>query len=181
VDGVLREVVDIDLDAFFEHQHEPEANRMAAFPARDREAFDAHWRRLLADDSLTKKTIVYEGEVAGNVGCWEQEGRRLVGYWIGREFWGKGLATRALQELTGEVAQRPLHAWVATSNVGSIRVLEKCGLVRVGRRRGSAWPTACRRCACCPVTPRSSFSAAVRKLGRSGGPAQVPISELWAV
>ena len=86
VDGVLREVVDSDLDAFFEHQREPEANRMAAFPASDREAFDAHWRRLLADDSLTKKTIVYEGEVAGNIGCWEQEGRRLVGYWIGREF-----------------------------------------------------------------------------------------------
>ena len=39
----------------------------------------------------------------GNIGCWEQEGRRPVGYWIGREFWGKGLATRALQELTGEV------------------------------------------------------------------------------
>jgi RimJ/RimL family protein N-acetyltransferase len=135
VDGVLREVVDSDLDAFFEHQREPEANRMAAFPARDREAFDAHWRRLLADDSLTKKTIVYEGEVAGNVGCWEQEGRRLVGYWIGREFWGKGLATRALQELTGEVTQRPLHAWVATSNVASIRVLEKCGFVRVGSQK----------------------------------------------
>jgi RimJ/RimL family protein N-acetyltransferase len=135
MDGVLREVVDSDLDAFFEHQREPEANRMAAFPARDRDAFDAHWRRLLADDSLTKKTIVHEGEVAGNIGCWEQEGRRLVGYWIGREFWGKGLATRALQELTGEMAQRPLHAWVATSNVGSIRVLEKCGFVRVGSQR----------------------------------------------
>ena len=135
VDGVLREVVDSDLDAFFEHQREPEANRMAAFPARDREAFDAHWRRLLADDSLTKKTIVNEGEVAGNIGCWEQEGRRLVGYWIGRKFWGKGLATRALQELTGEVTQRPLHAWVATSNVASIRVLEKCGFVRVGSQK----------------------------------------------
>jgi RimJ/RimL family protein N-acetyltransferase len=135
VDGVLREVVDSDLDAFFEHQREPEANRMAACPARDREAFDAHWRRLLADDSLTKKTIVYEGEVAGNVGCWEQEGRRFVGYWIGREFWGKGLATRALQELTGEVTQRPLHAWVATSNLASIRVLEKCGFVRVGSHK----------------------------------------------
>ena len=131
---VLRDVVESDLDAFFEYQREPEANRMAIFPARDREAFDAHWRRLLADDSLTKKTIVHEGEVAGNLGCWEQEGRRLVGYWIGQDLWGKGLATRALRELTDEVTARPLHAWVAASNVGSIRVLEKCGFVRVGSR-----------------------------------------------
>ena len=129
---VLRAVREEDLPAIFEQQGDPQSVAMAGVPARDREAFDAHWRRLLADDSLTTKTIVYEGEVAGNVGCWQQEGRRLVGYWIGREFWGKGLATRALQELTGEVTQRPLHAWVATSNVASIRVLEKCGFVRVG-------------------------------------------------
>jgi len=134
VDGVLRNVVEEDLDAFFEHQREPEANEMAIFPARDRETFDAHWRRLLADDSLIKKTIVEDGEVAGNILSWQQEGRRLVGYWIGREFWGKGLATRALYELTEEITERPLHAWVAASNVSSIRVLEKCGFVRVGSR-----------------------------------------------
>jgi RimJ/RimL family protein N-acetyltransferase len=68
------------------------------------------------------------------VGCWEQDGRRLVGYWLGREFWGRGLATEALAELTAEIPDRPLHAWVATSNVGSIRVLEKCGFVEVERR-----------------------------------------------
>jgi RimJ/RimL family protein N-acetyltransferase len=130
--SLLRDVIETDLPVFFEHQRDPEATAMADFPARDREAFDAHWRRLLADDSLIKKTIVYEGEVAGSIGCWEQEGRRLVGYWIGQEFWSKGLATRALQELTGEVTQRPLHAWVATSNIASIRVLAKCGFVRVG-------------------------------------------------
>jgi len=134
VDGVLRNVVEEDLDAFFEHQREPEANEMAIFPARDRETFDAHWRRLLADDSLIKKTIVEDGEVAGNILSWQQEGRRLVGYWIGREFWGKGLATRALYELTEEITERPLHAWVAASNVSSIRVLEKSGFVRVGSR-----------------------------------------------
>jgi len=107
---------------------------MAIFPAREREAFDAHWRKILADDSVIKKTIVHEGEVAGNLGSWEQDGRRLVGYWIGREFWGKGLATRALAEFVDLVSDRPLHAWVATSNVGSIRVLEKCGFVQVGSR-----------------------------------------------
>jgi RimJ/RimL family protein N-acetyltransferase len=131
---VLRDVVDSDVDAFYEHQLDPEATRMALFPSRDREAFDAHWRRLLADDAATKKTIVDDGRVAGNVLCWEQDGRRLVGYWLGREFWGRGLATRALAELLQEVAARPLHAWVATSNVGSIRVLEKCGFVVAGSR-----------------------------------------------
>jgi RimJ/RimL family protein N-acetyltransferase len=128
---VLRDVVESDLDAFFEYQREPEANEMAVFPARDRETFFAHWRRLLADDSLIQKTIVDGNEVAGNIGCWPQDGRRYVGYWIGRKYWGKGLATRALQELAAEVTERPLHAWVAAANVGSIRVLEKCGFMKV--------------------------------------------------
>ena len=131
---MLRDVVESDLDAFYEHQREPEANEMAIFPARDRGTFDAHWQRTLADDSAIKKTIVHEGEVAGNVLSWEQDGKRLVGYWVGRRFWGKGLATQALTELVEGIPQRPLHAWVATTNVGSIRVLEKCGFVQVGSR-----------------------------------------------
>ena len=131
---MLRDVTESDLDVFYEHQHEPEANEMAIFPARDRAAFDAHWQRVRANDSAITRTIVSGGEVAGNIGSWEQDGRRLVGYWVGREFWGKGLATRALREFVGEVTDRPLYAWVATSNVGSIRVLEKCGFVQVGAR-----------------------------------------------
>jgi RimJ/RimL family protein N-acetyltransferase len=145
---VLRDVVESDLDAFFEHQREPEANEMALFPARDRDDFDAHWRRLLGDEALITRTIVDGGRVAGNIGCWEQDGRRLLGYWIGKEFWGRGLATRALSEFVAEVPIRPLFAWVATTNVGSIRVLEKCGFVakesrsefdeRFGREVGEA-------------------------------------------
>lgn len=131
---MLRDVTEADLDAFYEQQLDPEATAMALFPARDREAFDAHWRRVLADDSAVKRTIVDGDAVAGNVLAWEQEGRRLVGYWLGREFWGRGLATAALAQLVAELPARPLHAWVATSNVGSIRVLEKCGFVEVDRR-----------------------------------------------
>ena len=73
-----------------------------------------------------------DGEVAGNIGSWEQDGRQLVGYWLGREFWGRGLATGRARGAVQELETRPLHAWVAASNVGSIRVLEKCGFVRVG-------------------------------------------------
>jgi RimJ/RimL family protein N-acetyltransferase len=128
--SVLREVLESDLPVFFEHQRDPEATRMADFPARDHEAFDAHWERVLGDESNVVKTIVFEGQVAGNIGSWEQDGRRLVGYWLGKEFWGKGLATKALAELVDELGRRPLYAYVAKTNVGSIRVLEKCGFVR---------------------------------------------------
>ena len=128
--SLLRDVVVSDLPSFFEQQAEPEATAMADFPARDRDAFDAHWERLLADPSLYKKTIVFEGQVAGNVVSWVQDGRRLVGYWLGKEFWGKGLATRALGEQIDDLDTRPLYAYVAKTNVASIRVLEKCGFVR---------------------------------------------------
>jgi len=127
--AVLRDVIDSDVPIFFEHQRDPEATSMAAFPARDRAAFDAHWQKILADDQLTAKTVLFEDRVAGNVVSFDQDGKRLVGYWIGREFWGQGLATRALAELLAELPQRPLHAYVATTNAGSIRVLEKCGFV----------------------------------------------------
>jgi RimJ/RimL family protein N-acetyltransferase len=128
--SVLRDVVPSDLPVFFEHQRDPEATAMADFPARDREAFDAHWQRILGDETLFARTIVFEGQVAGNAVSWEQDGRQLVGYWLGREFWGKGLATQALAELVDELGRRPLYAYVAKTNAGSIRVLEKCGFVR---------------------------------------------------
>ena len=129
---MLRDVREDDLDVLFEQQREPEAVAMAVFPAREREAFDAHWRRILADEALVAFVIDVDGEVAGNVVSWEQDGRRLVGYWLGREYWGRGLATAALAELVQQLEVRPLHAWVAVTNGGSIRVLEKCGFVRVG-------------------------------------------------
>ena len=110
---LLRDVRPSDLDAFFEHQSDPEAAAMAVFPPRDREAFDAHWQRLLADHSLVTQTIVADGAVAGNIGCWTQDGLRLVGYWIGRDFWGRGVATTALAELAAEIPDwlKRIRAW----------------------------------------------------------------------
>jgi len=125
----LRPVTKSDLPILFEHQREPEANEMAAFPARDRDAFMAHWERIMGDETVVARTVVVGECVAGSVGCWTQEGRRLVGYWIGKEHWGKGVATQMLSLLLDLVADRPLYAHVARHNVASIRVLEKCGFV----------------------------------------------------
>jgi L-fuculose-phosphate aldolase len=123
----LREVAEADLPILFEHQADPEAARLAAFPSRDREAFLAHWARILADPQVTARTILFEGQVAGNIVGFERSGRRLVGYWIGREYWGRGVASRALALFLRQEPTRPLYAHVARHNIASRRVLEKCG------------------------------------------------------
>jgi RimJ/RimL family protein N-acetyltransferase len=123
----LREVTEDDLEVFFEQQNDPEATAMAAFPARDRKDHFAHWHKVLGDNTLISRTVTVEGRVAGNVGSWEQEGERNVGYWIGKSFWGRGVATSALSQLLEIVPMRPLYGYVARHNQGSIRVLQKCG------------------------------------------------------
>ena len=131
---VLRDISDDDLPIFFEHQREPEANHMAAFPPRDRQAFMNHWRtKVLTDPIGKRKTIVADGQVAGNVVSWQQDDQLRLGYWIGRSYWGRGIATAAVTEfLENCEKRRPIYAYVATHNVGSIRVLDKCGFQRVG-------------------------------------------------
>src|SRR5688572_25506604 len=128
----LRDVIERDLPIFFEQQLDPEANQMAAFPARNRDAFMAHWTKIMADDSVTIKTILFNGEVAGNIVCFTQLGEREVGYWLGKEYWGKGIATQALREFLKLIETRPLYAHVAKHNIGSQRVLEKCGFTISG-------------------------------------------------
>lgn len=135
-DVLLRDVAEDDLPIFFEHQLDPDATRMAAFPARDREAFTAHWANILRDETVTTKTILVDGKVAGNVVSWQQSGGRQVGFWIGKEYWGKGIGTKALSAFLGHVTTRPLYAHVAKHNVGSIRALEKNGFTIVRQDKG---------------------------------------------
>jgi RimJ/RimL family protein N-acetyltransferase len=133
--GVLREVVEADLPVFYEPSATGKRRR---WPRSRRANATRSWRtgrRRLANDSALSWTVVSDGAVAGNIG-WEDDGRRLVGYWIGREFWGRGLATRAVAEVLEVVDARPVHAYVVKCNVASIRVLEKSGFVRVGEHAG---------------------------------------------
>ncbi len=137
----LREVDDRDLEAFFEHQADPLAVEMAAFPARDEDRFFAHWAMIRADGTCVVRTIEADGVVAGNIGSWQEGGQQLLGYWVGREFWGRGIASRALALLVEELSIRPLYAHVAVHNVGSIRVLEHCGFRRDrGQEAGAPAP-----------------------------------------
>jgi RimJ/RimL family protein N-acetyltransferase len=137
----LRDVMESDLDVFFEYQLDPVACHMVAFTVEDpadRAAFDARWERILADDSVMEKTILVDGQVAGRVASFEQFGEPSVGYWLDRQFWGRGIATRALLQFLTLIETRPLYARAAKDNIGSIRVLEKCGFTRHGEDKGYA-------------------------------------------
>jgi len=135
MDVELRDTVDDDLPILFRHQLDSVASEMAAFPSRDREGFTAHQAKILADDTVLSRTIVVDGEVAGSLGSWDAEGERDVGYWIGREFWGRGIATAALRSFLEIETTRPLYAHVAVHNAGSRRVLDKCGFEVVREQR----------------------------------------------
>src|SRR5262249_14945493 len=142
-DVLLREVAEDDLVIFFEQQQDPAANWMAAFTAKDPTdwaAFAAKWAKILGDVTVTAKTIVFGGRVAGNLGCFVApwSGQREVTYWVGRDHWGRGVATTALAAFVEGLAARPLYARAAADNIASIRVLEKCGFVLIGRERGFA-------------------------------------------
>jgi RimJ/RimL family protein N-acetyltransferase len=134
----LRQVRPEDVPSFYAYQSDPQARELAAVPARDRPAFDAHWRRIIADDIGTARTILLDGEIAGYVMCFGSAEHREVGYWIGRSYWGRGVATRALSSFLAEIRDRPLHAHVAEHNAASMRVLEKCGFRRSGEPRVAA-------------------------------------------
>jgi RimJ/RimL family protein N-acetyltransferase len=135
----LRPVTDADLEPFFEFQSDPVAVAMAAFGSRDRSSHFEHWRtKILVDPGALARTVLVDGDVAGNLLSWSQDGRRYVGYWIGRAFWGRGVATKALKLFTAEVPERPLYALVVLANRGSQRVLEKNGFVRIEERPSPA-------------------------------------------
>jgi RimJ/RimL family protein N-acetyltransferase len=138
---LLREVRDEDLAVLFEQWADPVAAHMAAFIApdhMDRDAFECRWSRLRADETLINRAIVVDGEVAGTIGSWGDPDEREVTYWIGRSYWGRGIATAALEAFLTVDRVRPLHARVASDNVGSRRVLEKCGFRVIATERGFA-------------------------------------------
>jgi RimJ/RimL family protein N-acetyltransferase len=128
----LRDVEPSDLALFFEHQRDPVAVAMVAFRSREAAEFAEHWEKLLADSSKLKKAIVVDGQVVGNIGSWLADGKREIGYWIDRAFWGRGIATAALSAFLRLEKTRPLYAGVAKHNAASIRVLQKCGFTLLG-------------------------------------------------
>lgn len=129
---LLRPVIETDLPILFQQQLEPEAVVISAYPAKDRGEFMRHWEGILKNKNVTVRTIVYKEKIAGHIICWK-EGKyeQRIGYWIGKEFWRRGIASAAVAEMLVLVNIRPLFAEVANHNTASKRVLEKNGFERL--------------------------------------------------
>jgi len=139
----LRHVAGSDFDAIFDWQRDPAACRMAAFIVEnpeDRAAFDARWVKILADGAVYERAIRDGEQLVGYVVSFMRFGQREVGYWIDRRHWGKGYGTEGLRLFLLEIGERPLYARAAADNVGSVRVLEKCGFRIIAREQ--AWARA---------------------------------------
>jgi len=126
---ILRPVMVSDLPILFNQQLEPEAIAMSAYPSKDKGEFMRHWEGILKNKAITVRTIIYKDKIAGHIICWKEKYEQQVGYWIGKQFWGRGIATSALGEFLVEVKVRPVYAHVANHNLASRRVLEKNGFV----------------------------------------------------
>lgn len=137
----LRNIVEDDLVILFQNQCDIEAQHMAAFTDDDpnnEAAFYAKWRKHLANDAIVNRVIIYQSEVAGYITHFDFFGEPSIGYWLGRDYWGKGIATEALRLFLNEIVQRPLYARAAKDNAGSLRVLQKCGFNIIGDDSGFA-------------------------------------------
>ncbi|MFI5495702.1 GNAT family N-acetyltransferase [Actinoplanes sp. NPDC051859] len=132
----LREVRDEDLDAIYDQMRDPEAVRMAAFTAEDpddRVAFDAHLVRLRTAPDIHLQAITADGELAGTIASFAVGTDTEITYWLGREFWGRGIATAAVRKFLATVPVRPITARAASDNPGSLGVLRKAGFRPVGK------------------------------------------------
>ncbi|GIH24902.1 N-acetyltransferase GCN5 [Acrocarpospora phusangensis] len=129
----LRDVEDADLELFYVQEQDPEATRRSRFAPRQRERFMTHWRmKILADPTVFVQTVLVGGVAAGNIVAWWEEDRRFIGYWFGREYWGRGIGARSLTLFLQRETVRPLYADPFTGNTGSVRLLEKCGFRATG-------------------------------------------------
>ncbi|MFG1700880.1 hypothetical protein [Nonomuraea sp. NPDC049309] len=65
---------------------------------------------VLGDPAVLGRAVPAGDDLAGSVVAWWEEGRRFIGYWFGRAFWGRGVGSRAMALFLAGETIRPLYA-----------------------------------------------------------------------
>ncbi len=141
LDIKLRPTEISDLDFLFQFQLDKEGGYLAAFMPKDptdKFAYIEKHTKLLDDPTVNNQTIFFDNIIVGSIAKFVMEGDTEITYWIDRKFWGKGIATKALIEFLVIETNRPIFGRVAFDNLGSQKVLEKCGFEKIGTDKGFA-------------------------------------------
>lgn len=125
----LRPPIPADFPIFFRQQTDPISCELAAYPPREWERFDRNWRNSIEDSGIVARTIIIDGSVAGHLIAWPDDDRMLIGYWLDRALWDRGIMTSALAQFLPLVDTRPLFAHVAAHNPASASLLHRAGFV----------------------------------------------------
>ena len=135
-----KSVVD-DLEFLFNFQLDKDAINLAAFTPKDptdKSAYLIKYTKLLSDPTVNNQTIIIDNVIVGSIAKFEIDDQAEVTYWIDKKFWGKDIATKALEYLLTIENTRPIYGRVTFDNYGSQKVLEKCGFVKIGKDKGFA-------------------------------------------
>ena len=127
-----------NLDTLFVFQTNKDGVMMAAFTSEnpsDKVAYMKKWTAIVDNPEIMMQTIRLENTIVGSVIHFDMMNETNVSYWIDQEFWGKGIATKALNEFIKSSNKRPLYGRVAYDNFGSQKVLEKCGFKSIGKEK----------------------------------------------
>ena len=137
----LRKTEKSDLELLFQFQLDKEAIYLAAFNSKDptdKEVYLEKFTKILNDPAINNQTILVDEIIDGSIAKFEVKDKTEITYWIDRNFWGKGIATAALENFLSIENTKPIFGRVAFDNVGSQKVLEKCGFVKIGTDKGFA-------------------------------------------
>ena len=138
----LRDVTDADLPIFFDPQRDLTYNHMAAFTHKDpddRAAFDAHWKKVLRQPGEQEPDDRLRGpgrRAHTRASPWAETARSPTD----RPPVSGAAASRRRRSARSSRSTRSarLRARAAKDNVGSLRVLAKCGFEVIGEEIGFA-------------------------------------------
>jgi ribosomal-protein-alanine N-acetyltransferase len=98
------------------------------YPYSDKDALD--WLDSCLEQNCSPHAILLENDIVGCISYWPTDNKIEIGYWVGRQYWGKGICTRAIKLLMGQdqfPKGKVIVAEVAAENTASKKVLLNCG------------------------------------------------------
>ena len=145
---ILRSIRQDDAAAIFEYSQEPEVGKNAGWKPHEsiEESIEILNAVFLDKENIFGIVEMQTGKLFGTIGLVpdvtrENEDARMLGYAIGKDYWGKGYMTEAVEGILSYAFQVKGYGLISvshyTDNLRSQRVIEKCGFRFEGIQRQS--------------------------------------------